>query len=100
MPAPQKSSGFKIPNIRLSFITASDQAKFEQLFKSAVGTGQAMTGEQARELLLRSKIPGEALAHIWFVFDCINIKQGGVLTNEGCFRIPPNLANFYSPSLL
>ncbi len=34
----------KIPSIRLSFITASDQAKFEQLFKSAVGDGQALDG--------------------------------------------------------
>ena len=34
----------KIPNIRLSFITATDQAKFEQLFKSAVGDGQALDG--------------------------------------------------------
>ena len=34
----------KIPSIRLSFITASDQAKFEQLFKSAVGDGQALEG--------------------------------------------------------
>jgi hypothetical protein len=41
---PPKASGGKIPNIRLSFITAQDQAKFEQLFKSAVGDSQAMTG--------------------------------------------------------
>ncbi|KAL9045200.1 MAG: hypothetical protein Q9214_001722, partial [Letrouitia sp. 1 TL-2023] len=32
----------KIPKIRLSFLTATDQAKFEQLFKSAVGDGQAL----------------------------------------------------------
>lgn len=41
---PPKSSGGRIPNIRLSFITAQDQAKFEQLFKSAVGESQAMSG--------------------------------------------------------
>jgi len=35
----------KIPTIRLSFITAADQAKFEQLFKAAVGEGQALSGE-------------------------------------------------------
>ena len=34
----------KIPKIRLSFLTAQDQAKFEQLFKSAVGDGQALDG--------------------------------------------------------
>ena len=36
--------GSKIPTIRLSFITAQDQAKFEQLFKSAAGNGQALSG--------------------------------------------------------
>jgi hypothetical protein len=56
----------KIPNIRLSFITAADQAKFETLFKSAVGDGSAtMSGEKARDLLLRSKLDGDALSHIW-----------------------------------
>ncbi|RFU81762.1 actin cytoskeleton-regulatory complex component, partial [Trichoderma arundinaceum] len=56
----------KIPNIRLSFITAADQAKFETLFKSAVGDGAAtMSGEKARDLLLRSKLDGDNLSHIW-----------------------------------
>ena len=39
-----KQSG-KIPTIRLSFITATDQAKFEQLFKSAVGDNKALDGK-------------------------------------------------------
>jgi len=57
----------KIPNIRLSFISAQDQAKFESVFKSAVGeTGQTtMTGEKARDLLLRSRLDGDSLSHIW-----------------------------------
>jgi hypothetical protein len=56
----------KIPNIRLSFITAQDQAKFETLFKSAVGDGQTtMSGEKARDLLLRSRLDGDSLSHIW-----------------------------------
>ena len=43
--APQTPvKGAKIPKIRLSFLTAQDQAKFEQLFKSAVGDGQALDG--------------------------------------------------------
>jgi hypothetical protein len=62
-PVPAKSS--KIPSIRLSFITAQDQAKFEQLFKSAVGDSQALSGDQARDLLIRSKLSGDALSHIW-----------------------------------
>lgn len=59
----------KIPNIRLSFITAQDQAKFETLFKSAVGDGQmTMSGDKARDLLLRSRLDGDSLSHIWYSF--------------------------------
>jgi hypothetical protein len=64
-PVPAKTN--KIPNIRLSFITAQDQAKFEQLFKSAVGTAHALSGDQARDLLMRSKLSGDALSHVWWV---------------------------------
>lgn len=42
----KQSPSSKIPKIRLSFLTATDQAKFEQLFKSAVGDGQALDGER------------------------------------------------------
>ncbi|KAI2778719.1 hypothetical protein F4815DRAFT_476399 [Daldinia loculata] len=59
----------KIPNIRLSFITAQDQAKFETLFKSAVGDGMTMSGEKARDLLLRSRLDGDSLSHIWTLSD-------------------------------
>ncbi|KAH6610334.1 actin cytoskeleton-regulatory complex component [Trichoderma cornu-damae] len=66
----------KIPNIRLSFITASDQAKFETLFKSAVGDGSAtMSGEKARDLLLRSKLDGDTLSHIWTLADTTRAGQ-------------------------
>lgn len=48
----------KIPKIRLSFLTAQDQAKFEQLFKSAVGDGQqALNGEKGARIDLCCK-PG------------------------------------------
>ncbi|KAK5064169.1 hypothetical protein LTR84_000001 [Exophiala bonariae] len=70
----------KIPNIRLSFITATDQAKFEQLFKSAVGDSQAISGEKARDLLLRSKLPGSALSQIWILSD--TTKSGQLLFPE------------------
>jgi hypothetical protein len=63
--APRKVN--PVPNIRLSFITAQDQAKFETLFKSAVGENSTtMSGEQARDLLLRSKLDGDTLSHIWY----------------------------------
>lgn len=45
-------TGVKIPKIRLSFLTAQDQAKFEQLFKSAVGNDQALSGEMNKEISL------------------------------------------------
>lgn len=58
----------KIPNIRLAFITAADQAKFETLFKSAVGENElTMSGDKARDLLLRSRLDGDSLSHIWCV---------------------------------
>lgn len=70
----------KIPNIRLGFITAQDQAKFETLFKSAVGEGQTtMSGEKARDLLLRSRLDGESLSHVWCVLFLFLYKPFSVL---------------------
>lgn len=72
----------KIPNIRLTFITAADQARFEQLFKAGVGDGQAVsgkigckdsgdyadeTGTTAKDILLRSGLPSRTLEDIWSV---------------------------------
>lgn len=76
----RKASTSRIPSIRLSFITASDQAKFEQLFKSAAGNGQALSGDQARDLLLRSKLSGDDLGHIWTLSD--TTKSGQLLFPE------------------
>ncbi len=66
--------------MRLSFITATDQAKFEQLFKSAAGESQALSGEKARDLLLRSKLPGSALSQVWMLSD--TTKSGQLLFPE------------------
>lgn len=60
-----EKTGPKIPNIRLSFITAQDQAKFEQLFKSAAGSDQTLSGEKSRDLLMRSSLDGNSLSQIW-----------------------------------
>ncbi|KAK8124793.1 uncharacterized protein PG998_000552 [Apiospora kogelbergensis] len=68
-PVPEKKQANKIPNIRLSFITAADQAKFETLFKSAVTEGTTMSGDKARDLLLRSRLDGDSLSHIWTLSD-------------------------------
>ncbi|KAH7252003.1 hypothetical protein BKA59DRAFT_145614 [Fusarium tricinctum] len=72
----EKSQPNKIPNIRLSFITAQDQAKFETLFKSAVGDGgMTMSGDKARDLLMRSRLDGDALSHIWTLADTTRAGQ-------------------------
>ncbi|KAF7532018.1 hypothetical protein G7Z17_g13681 [Cylindrodendrum hubeiense] len=72
----EKATPNKIPNIRLSFITAQDQAKFETLFKSAVGEGSmTMSGEKARDLLMRSRLDGDALSLIWTLADTTRAGQ-------------------------
>ncbi|KAJ5250368.1 hypothetical protein N7489_000778 [Penicillium chrysogenum] len=73
-------TGSKIPSIRLSFITAQDQARFEQLFKSAVGDSKTMDGDKARDLLLRSKLSGADLSKIWVLSD--TTKSGQLLFPE------------------
>lgn len=79
-PQPPAQARSKIPSIRLSFITAQDQAKFEQLFKSAVGDDQALSGDKAKDLLLRSKLPGDSLSQIWMLSD--TTKSGQLLFPE------------------
>ena len=80
-PAPPiTTSGTKIPKIRLSFLTATDQAKFEQLFKSAVGDNQALDGDKCKDLLLRSNLPGTELMKIWTLSD--TTKSGQLLFPE------------------
>ncbi|EME39148.1 hypothetical protein DOTSEDRAFT_38392 [Dothistroma septosporum NZE10] len=78
--ASKPKSGNKIPNIRLSFITAQDQAKFEQLFKSATAGEQALSGEKAKDLLIRSKLDGNSLAQVWTLSD--TTKSGQLLFPE------------------
>jgi len=58
-----------IPDVRLSFITAQDQATFERLFLSAAKGERALTGEKAKDLLVRSKLSGKTLAQIWALAD-------------------------------
>ncbi|KAF2480793.1 hypothetical protein BDY17DRAFT_200284 [Neohortaea acidophila] len=82
-PAPSsipKAKGSRIPNIRLSFVTATDQAKFEQLFKSATAGEQALSGDKAKDLLLRSNLDGDSLAQIWVLAD--TTKSGQLLFPE------------------
>ncbi|KAK6536004.1 actin organization and endocytosis protein [Arthrobotrys megalospora] len=75
-----KKAQVKIPNIRLTFITAADQAKFEQLFKAGVQDGQALSGNTAKEILLRSGLPGSILETIWGLSD--TTKSGHLMFPE------------------
>ncbi|RDL41376.1 Uncharacterized protein BP5553_01355 [Venustampulla echinocandica] len=73
--ASKAKTGTKIPSIRLSFITVQDQAKFETLFKSAVGDGITISGDKSRDLLLRSKLDGNSLSQIWSLADTTRSGQ-------------------------
>ncbi|CRK41052.1 hypothetical protein BN1708_016854, partial [Verticillium longisporum] len=75
-PAQPRKKANKVPNVRLSFITAQDQAKFETLFTSAVGDDSTtMSGDKARDLLMRSRLDGDSLSHIWTLSDTTRSGQ-------------------------
>ncbi|KAL5350036.1 actin organization and endocytosis protein [Pseudogymnoascus australis] len=77
---PQAAKSTKVPSIRLSFITAKDQAQFETLFKSAAGDDQALSGDKSRDILLRSNLDGDSLSHIWTLAD--TTRSGHLLFPE------------------
>ncbi|ABN64814.2 protein involved in actin organization and endocytosis [Scheffersomyces stipitis CBS 6054] len=80
-PTVVENSSLKIPSIRLSFITAEDQKKFEHLFRTAVPKGeQAINGDSASTILLRSGLTPVTLAEIWSLSD--TNKSGSLLFPE------------------
>lgn len=84
------NNDIKIPAIRLSFITANDQAKFETLFRSAVKPGSnTITGTDCRAILLKSGLPPSQLAKIWAL--CDTSKAGELLFPE--FALAMHLIN-------
>ncbi|RPA85238.1 hypothetical protein BJ508DRAFT_5812 [Ascobolus immersus RN42] len=90
-PAKTGNPDLKFPDQRLSFVTAADQAKFEQLFKTALGPGErAMSGEKAAMLLKRSKLPANELSEIWRLAD--TTKSGQLLFPE--FTLAMYLCNY------
>ncbi|KAK6465621.1 hypothetical protein DFJ63DRAFT_321760 [Scheffersomyces coipomensis] len=89
-PTVLENSELKIPSIRLSFITADDQKKFEHLFRAAVPKGeQAISGGDASSILLRSGLPPVTLAEIWSLSD--TNKTGSLLFPE--FALSLHLCN-------
>ncbi|CUM63739.1 uncharacterized protein PRCAT00001323001 [Priceomyces carsonii] len=76
-----ENSDIKIPSIRLSFISAEDQKKYEHLFRTAVPKGeQAITGDSASQILLRSGLSPVTLAEVWSLSD--TNKSGSLLFPE------------------
>ncbi|ODV68368.1 hypothetical protein HYPBUDRAFT_104107 [Hyphopichia burtonii NRRL Y-1933] len=85
-----ENNDLKIPSIRLSFITVADQTKFEHLFRTAVPKGeQAINGDTARDILLRSGLQPVTLAEIWSLAD--TNKSGSLLFPE--FALALHLCN-------
>ncbi len=85
---PQKT-GASIPHTRLSFVTAQDQQKFEGLFATAVGQNEALSGDAARTILMRSNLPAHVLSNIWNLAD--TTKSGQLLFPE--FVLAMHLCN-------
>ena len=80
-PIVTENSELKIPSIRLSFISAEDQKKFEHLFRTAVPKGeQSISGDSASGILLRSGLSAVTLAEIWNLSDID--KTGSLLFPE------------------
>ncbi|CAK7897053.1 actin cytoskeleton-regulatory complex protein Pan1p [[Candida] anglica] len=89
-PTVTENNELKIPSIRLSFLTASDQNKFEHLFRTAVPKGeQAISGDASRDILLRSGLAPVTLAEIWALAD--TNKSGSLLFPE--FALSLHLCN-------
>ncbi|KAG7192673.1 actin organization and endocytosis protein [Scheffersomyces spartinae] len=76
-----ENMALKIPSIRLSFINADDQKKYEHLFRTAVPKGElAISGDGASEILMRSGLKPVVLAEVWQLSD-FN-KSGSLLFPE------------------
>ena len=79
-----------LPNIRLSFITARDQERFETIFRNNVPKGEnAMDGNTARSILMKSQLSAVQLSQIWELAD--TNKSGSLMFPEFCVAL--HLAN-------
>ena len=80
----------KIPTMRLSFITAQDQAKFETLFRAVVkNSSNTISGADCRSILMKSGLQPTQLAKIWNL--CDTSKSGELLFPE--FALAMHLIN-------
>ncbi|CAO3703047.1 unnamed protein product [Rhizopus stolonifer] len=63
--------------IRLSFLAQADQNKYEMVFTQAASGNDILTASAAKEVLSKSNIGDENLAHIW---DLSNVTNNAQLT--------------------
>ncbi|KAL9540770.1 hypothetical protein MBANPS3_009495 [Mucor bainieri] len=61
--------------IRLSFLAQADQNKYEMVFSQVAGGNSVLSASAAREVLSRSNIGDEHLAHIWDLSNVTNQPQ-------------------------
>ncbi|OSD02798.1 EF-hand [Trametes coccinea BRFM310] len=57
-------------------LTSHDKAKFRKIFQSSGAQNGYVTGQQAREVFMKSKLPWDTLSRIWSLAD---IRQRGYL---------------------
>ncbi|EMR08858.1 hypothetical protein PNEG_02644 [Pneumocystis murina B123] len=79
----------KTGKLRLSFVTASDQEKFEELFRSAVGDSIVISGEIAKSIMSKSCLTPSVLSKIWEHAD--TTKSGQLMMPE--FVLAMHLCN-------
>ncbi|KAI8636920.1 hypothetical protein BD408DRAFT_425404 [Parasitella parasitica] len=61
--------------IRLSFLAQADQNKYEMLFSQVAGGSNILSATAAKEVLSRSNIGDDNLAHIWDLSNVTNQPQ-------------------------
>ncbi|KAL7335733.1 hypothetical protein PS15p_201163 [Mucor circinelloides] len=61
--------------IRLSFLAQADQNKYEMVFSQVAGGNNVLSASAAREVLSRSNIGDDNLAHIWDLSNVTNQPQ-------------------------
>lgn len=84
--APLGNPNATIPSKQLSFITPQDQKSFADLFRASLTPGeQALSGDQARNILLRSGLSQATLGDIWQLAD--TTRAGKLMFPEFCLAM-------------
>ncbi|KAG7904852.1 hypothetical protein KL907_003068 [Ogataea polymorpha] len=88
-----ENKDIKIPNIRLSFITAKEQERFEHVFRVNVPRGEnSIDGQTAKKIMMQSGLSATKLADIWALAD--TTRSGRLLFPE--FALALHLCNIAS----